>query len=400
MHAGAAASWMAPMIRRILRRSPRSPRWLLAAPALAAPKANTITAIGGMKVKANGYVQDDQRWDADTYTVKSGATVTLRDKSTMGQPHSLSLIKKLPKGDQAIMECKACGPLMEAHEANPETMEAGKALVEAGAAGFDAAGDSIWLPVQGQGDVQGHREEGREARLRVRPPPVDAGRDQGLLSGVAAAPAAGTPGAYRGVAARMSHARSCRCTAQDRRRPAALQSQVGRLAAGPHGADQRAAEAASCHATASRTDRSGSATSSAGSSALSANATVPGAMPTLSQSGSPGSVVTASHRRRPGPVRHRTSTWRPDDVVAAGVPPSTALAALVVPGAGDEHVVAATADEPIGAGPAARDTFRASSPIRTSLAFAADQLRHAARGDPRSVARRRRSTSTPARRRS
>ena len=70
------------MIRRILRRSPRSPPCVFAAPALAAPKANTITAIGGMKVKANGYVQDDQRWDADKYTVKSGATVTLRDKST------------------------------------------------------------------------------------------------------------------------------------------------------------------------------------------------------------------------------------------------------------------------------------------------------------------------------
>ena len=103
-----------------------------------------------MKVKANGYVQDDQRWDADKYTVKSGATVTLRDKSTMGQPHSLSLIAKMPKGDQAIMECKACGPLMEAHEANPETMEVGKALVEAGAAGFDTAGDSIWLPSKGK----------------------------------------------------------------------------------------------------------------------------------------------------------------------------------------------------------------------------------------------------------
>ena len=121
-----------------------------AAPALAAPKANTITAVGGMQVKANAYVQDDQRWDANTYTVKSGATVTLRDKSTMGQPHSLSLIKKLPKGAKAIMECKECGPLMEAHEANPETMEAGKELIEAGAAGFDAAGDSIWLPSKGK----------------------------------------------------------------------------------------------------------------------------------------------------------------------------------------------------------------------------------------------------------
>ena len=48
------------------------------------------------------------------------------------------------------MGCKACGPLMEAHEANPETMEVGKALVEAGAEGFDVAGDSIFLPPKGK----------------------------------------------------------------------------------------------------------------------------------------------------------------------------------------------------------------------------------------------------------
>ena len=121
-----------------------------AAPALATPKANTITAIGGMNVKANAYVQDDQHWDADKYTVKSGATVTLRDKSTEGQPHTLSLIAKAPKTPAQIMGCKACGPLMEAHEANPETMEVGKPLVEVGAAGFDVAGDSIFLPPKGK----------------------------------------------------------------------------------------------------------------------------------------------------------------------------------------------------------------------------------------------------------
>ena len=149
MHSGVAASWMAPMIRRIFALAALG-SIAFAAPALAAPKANTITAIGGMKVKANGYVQDDQRWDADRYTVKSGATVTLRDKSTEGQPHTLSLIAKVPKTPAQIMGCKACGPLMEAHEANPETMEVGKPLVEAGAAGFDVAGDSIFLPPKGK----------------------------------------------------------------------------------------------------------------------------------------------------------------------------------------------------------------------------------------------------------
>ena len=149
MHGLAAASWMAPMIRRIFALAALG-SIACAAPALAAPKANTITAIGGMKVKANAYVQDDQRWDADQYTVKSGATITLRDKSTEGQPHTLSLIAKLPKTPAQIMGCKACGPLMEAHEANPETMEVGKELVEAGADGFDTAGDSLFLPPKGK----------------------------------------------------------------------------------------------------------------------------------------------------------------------------------------------------------------------------------------------------------
>ena len=140
----------------------------------AAPKKNTITAIGGMKVKSNAYVQDDQRWDADSYTVKSGDTVTLRDKSTEGQPHTLSLIKKLPKTPAQIMGCDACGPLMAAHEANMETGEVGKELVEAGGDGFDTggdkttAGDSIYLPAEGQGHVQGHRQEGHDAELRLR----------------------------------------------------------------------------------------------------------------------------------------------------------------------------------------------------------------------------------------
>ena len=33
-----------------------------------------------MKVAANEYVQDAQHWDANRYDVKSGDTVTLRDK--------------------------------------------------------------------------------------------------------------------------------------------------------------------------------------------------------------------------------------------------------------------------------------------------------------------------------
>jgi hypothetical protein len=121
-----------------------------AGPALAAPKANTITATGGMDVKLNRYITDAQRWDADTYTVKSGATVTVKDKSKMGQPHSLSLVAKLPKTMAQIMGCEPCGALMGAHQVNEETGDVGVALVNVGAEGFDTAGDSIYLPPKGK----------------------------------------------------------------------------------------------------------------------------------------------------------------------------------------------------------------------------------------------------------
>jgi hypothetical protein len=120
-----------------------------AAPAVAAPKADTITAVGGMDVKLNQFITDAQRWDADTYTVKSGATVTLKDKSKMQQPHTLSLVDKLPKTTAQIMGCEACGPLMTAHQVNEQTGEVGVEVVNAGAQGFDAAGDSIYLPPKG-----------------------------------------------------------------------------------------------------------------------------------------------------------------------------------------------------------------------------------------------------------
>ena len=121
-----------------------------AGPASAAPKANTITAVGGMEVKLNQYITDAQHWDADSYSVKSGATVTLKDKSQEGQPHTLSLVDKLPKTMAQIMGCAACGPLMGAHQVNEETGDVGVALVNVEGEGFDAAGDSIYLPPKGK----------------------------------------------------------------------------------------------------------------------------------------------------------------------------------------------------------------------------------------------------------
>jgi plastocyanin len=122
------------------------------------PKPNTIEAQGTLKVKINGFVMDQQRFFPGTITVKSGTTITLRNKSKGGAPHSLSLLNRsaLPKTGEEIMLCPVCGPVMAAHQANPETGEVGVPVVDVGQPGFDTmgdaqnAGDSIFLPPKGK----------------------------------------------------------------------------------------------------------------------------------------------------------------------------------------------------------------------------------------------------------
>jgi plastocyanin len=122
------------------------------------PAKNTIEARGTLKVKINGYIQDAQSFFPGTITVKPGTTITLRNKSAGGAPHSLSLLRKsaLPKTGDEIMNCAACGPLMGAHQADPNTGEVKVPVVDVGAPGFDTmgdaqnAGDSIFLPPQGK----------------------------------------------------------------------------------------------------------------------------------------------------------------------------------------------------------------------------------------------------------
>ena len=141
------------MIRRTAAVAALGVLALAAGTAGAATKKNTITTEGAGRVKVNEYLQDTQKFAPGDITVSSGATVKLVNKSKDGAPHSLSLLAKsaLPKTIKQVMECAACGPLMGAHEANPQTGEVKKPLVDAGGAGFDTMGsktqpgDSIFL---------------------------------------------------------------------------------------------------------------------------------------------------------------------------------------------------------------------------------------------------------------
>jgi plastocyanin len=87
----------------------------------AAAKKNEIQIVGGVTVKPGKFVKDDQRFKPLNAVVKSGATVTLRNKAKSPDPHTISFIEKrfLPKQ----FETPAMGPLMAAHqvdESNPD----------------------------------------------------------------------------------------------------------------------------------------------------------------------------------------------------------------------------------------------------------------------------------------
>jgi len=126
----------------------------------AAPrKKNEIRIVGGTIYKPGVMIGDNIRFNRNT-TVKSGATVKIVNKgSAESGPHTLSLVKKsaLPLTFAQAAKCfraaGVCGPLVAAHQFNPEDEEAPPAVLEynAGAAGFgtmgdlETAGDSLFM---------------------------------------------------------------------------------------------------------------------------------------------------------------------------------------------------------------------------------------------------------------
>lgn len=127
----------------------------LAATAIAfAPAANAAAAKdngakiqirGGMQFKQGHHVMDDQRF-VGTTTVKRGGTIKVVNKSTAPDPHSISFVakKNLPKSFED-MGNPAIGALMGAHEVPEGDGPPGKPVVNAGAEGLDAAGDSYFF---------------------------------------------------------------------------------------------------------------------------------------------------------------------------------------------------------------------------------------------------------------
>lgn len=118
-----------------------------AAPAIAAtaPKQATLTAIGGIELKPNRYVQDNMRFNKDRVVIRSGGTLTVRNRTDA--PHTISLVKardkpRTYKQMERCFEGGACADLSAAHGVTSPEAEPTNPLVNVGATGLDRAGDS------------------------------------------------------------------------------------------------------------------------------------------------------------------------------------------------------------------------------------------------------------------
>lgn len=102
-------------------------------PAMGAAKKNEIRIVGGEEFKAGKYVKVDMRFKPLKTTVKSGSTVTLRNKGKIPEPHTITFVEKryMPTSFDVAFEDK----LLEAHQVDPNNQEAppGVLVVDNGA---------------------------------------------------------------------------------------------------------------------------------------------------------------------------------------------------------------------------------------------------------------------------
>ena len=134
----------------------------VSAPAAGAAKKNEIRIVGGTVFKAGKYVKLGVRFKPANVVVKSGAVVTVKNKSTDPEPHTISFIERqlLPKSfdvdpglDQKLMEAHQVDQTNEQAPPGVFVVDNGVAVPEGGmlevdtAFSPDVAGDSAFIDV-------------------------------------------------------------------------------------------------------------------------------------------------------------------------------------------------------------------------------------------------------------
>ena len=124
---------------------------LVAVPAIAQDSAETLTARGGTTMRPNHSTLDTQRFTPGSVTIAPNGTLTLRDRTTNGDPHTVSIVKatQLPKRASQVGRCYeggVCSQLEQAHTGGEEPQGPPKNLVvNVGKAGLDQPGDSVFF---------------------------------------------------------------------------------------------------------------------------------------------------------------------------------------------------------------------------------------------------------------
>ena len=82
----------------------------VAANSAAVPSKVTIKQSQKLKMVPNRYFQDGMRWDKDSYTIKSGGTLTVVNNAAGEGPHTFTVVKEkdLPKTAAQAFNCKIC----------------------------------------------------------------------------------------------------------------------------------------------------------------------------------------------------------------------------------------------------------------------------------------------------
>jgi hypothetical protein len=131
----------------------------LAGTALAAggkgPAKAKVFIRGTESVVPNAFLKISFHFDSGTVPIRSGGTVTLTNLTPDG--HTLSIVKRsqLPRTIRQLQNCSVCVAIAKSHGINfegpPTAGPPPILLVNVGAPGFDAPGDSVVIPPKGRG---------------------------------------------------------------------------------------------------------------------------------------------------------------------------------------------------------------------------------------------------------
>jgi plastocyanin len=110
-----------------------------------ASSTRTVRVTGTEQFVANAKIMATLRFTPGPLSVSSGSTVTWAS-DTPDEPHTISVVAAgdVPSSVADVFNCTVCNTIIASHFPNGFNNPP-LAVVNAGSAGLDAAGDSLWL---------------------------------------------------------------------------------------------------------------------------------------------------------------------------------------------------------------------------------------------------------------